>query len=444
MNLSELGRSAFSLWWPGAALFAILLLYFLARPQKLPEGSRRQSVAQTSAAFLAYSILCLAIALSKHYFLATSHFVALALAMLAASSFLVGLYFEKAKPLMKVTGLMLLVTAASASYGNWFPQNEGGFSPTKEVKRTVYDMTSQQLIDEGEKIIFGGIGQNNTQGAIGRGQCPLCHLFQKDMLSNRAPNLYGITGTASERLKDPRYHLGKPQGRDTVQKEAYLGSGTATNELEYIAESLICPSCYVVAGYGTRGTNDLESPGIKLHKPPVSLTFDDFIAVTTWLYAKDGQRAPSQDEIELAFKNFIPPIDWNMVSRQGSNDPASAPIYLLATGLEPLDDIFTRAQCVACHVIPGIGAPARPIGPKLTMKSVAPLRLKDPTYKGGARNTREYVIESILYPSAYIAKGFPDNTMPKVFGTKLTGLAIDRMADYLSQLEEGNAPPKID
>ena len=34
--------------------------------------------------------------------------------------------------------------------------------------------------------------------------------------------------------------------------------------------------------------------------------------------------------------------------------------------------------------------------------------------------------------------------MPKVFGTKLTGLAIDRMADYLSQLEEGNAPPKID
>jgi hypothetical protein len=33
--------------------------------------------------------------------------------------------------------------------------------------------------------------------------------------------------------------------------------------------------------------------------------------------------------------------------------------------------------------------------------------------------------------------------MPLVYGTKLDGLAIDKMVDYLAQLEEGQSPPMI-
>ena len=67
-------------------------------------------------------------------------------------------------------------------------------------------MTAQQLADEGEKIIFGGIGQNKVQGAIGKGQCPLCHAFHEGMLGERAPNLDGLPERAGkERLEDPKY-----------------------------------------------------------------------------------------------------------------------------------------------------------------------------------------------------------------------------------------------
>jgi hypothetical protein len=33
--------------------------------------------------------------------------------------------------------------------------------------------------------------------------------------------------------------------------------------------------------------------------------------------------------------------------------------------------------------------------------------------------------------------------MPKEYGTKLSGLAIDKMVDYLAEVEEGKAPPPI-
>lgn len=87
-------------------------------------------------------------------------------------------------------------------------------------------MTTRQLADEGEKIIFGGLRLTKVQGAVGRGQCPLCHTFG-GQLGERAPDLFGVTKRALERLKDPRYHLGKPQERDTVQKEAFHRSGNS-------------------------------------------------------------------------------------------------------------------------------------------------------------------------------------------------------------------------
>ena len=76
-------------------------------------------------------------------------------------------------------------------------------------------MSSQQLADEGEKIIFGGVGKNKEQGAIGKGQCPLCHAFHAGMLGERAPNLSGLpTRADKERLDDPKYSKGNPSKRE--------------------------------------------------------------------------------------------------------------------------------------------------------------------------------------------------------------------------------------
>lgn len=187
-------------------------------------------------------------------------------------------------------------------------------------------MTTQQLVDEGEKIIFGGLGLAKVQGAVGRGQCTLCHATLEGMLGERAPNLFGATKRTSERLKDPRYHLGKPQDRDTVQKEAFPGSGTATTPLEYIAETLLCPSCYVPAGYGMIGKDDKESPDIDVTKPPVSLKIDDLVAVTTWLYVHDDQRPPSPANIVSAFRKFMTPEDWKYVTT--IPPPPGPPVYV--------------------------------------------------------------------------------------------------------------------
>ena len=302
-------------------------------------------------------------------------------------------------------------------------------------------MTTQQLVDEGEKIIFGGLGLAKVPGAVGRGQCTLCHATLEGMLAERAPNLFGATKRSSDRLKDPRYHLGKPQDRDTVQKEAFPGSGTATTPLEYIAETLLCPSCYVSAGYGTIGTDDKESPDINIIRPPVSLKIDDLVAVTTWLYVHDGQRPPSPEKIVKAFRKFMTFEDWKAVTTIQPPIPKPPPGYvsLMATGEEPVEEIFRKAQCVACHVIPGIPGAVVTIGPTLTMKSIAPLRLKDPMYKGKATAVREFITESILHPSVYVTKGYPDNLMPKNYGYKLGALAVDKMVDYLAEVEKAKS-----
>ena len=303
-------------------------------------------------------------------------------------------------------------------------------------------MTTRQLANEGERIIFGGPGLAKTQGAVGRGQCPLCHATLKGMLGERAPNLFGATKRASGRLKDPRYHLRKPQKRDTIQKEAFPGTGTATTGLEYIAETFICPSCYVVAGYGVRGTNDKESPDINLTKPPVSLKIDDLVAVTTWLYVHDNQVPPPPAKIVKAFRKFMTPQDWKSVTTIEPPPPKpptpKVKVYspLFAYGDEPIEEIFGKVGCGDCHIIPGILKATGTVGPSLAMKSLAALRLADPAYDGSATSVREYVIESILFPSLYVSAGYPDDTHPKVYGERLSAKALYRIVEYLSQIEE--------
>jgi len=434
----DLLGQALDIGWPALALLVGLMIYFqfsISDP-----AAKKRATFKTFIGIIAAVMLFMAIANYKVNFYGESRLLPVSLAMVTALAFMLGIYFTNLAALLKIGGFMFFVAAALSGYGNWLPQVEGGFPP-KEEKLDWSSMSPQQLADEGEKIIFGGVGKNKEQGAIGKGQCPLCHAFHQGMLGERAPNLLGIPERAGgERLADPKYHKGNASAREFAQKEAFPGAGTAENGIEYIAESHSCPSCYVVAGYGVKGTNDKESPMPAIHKPPISLSLPELVAVDTWLFTREGREAPSFEEITKAYEKFIPEADRPKQEEEKAAGPASA---LMADGSEPVDQIFAKAQCVSCHTIPGIPGATGTIGPKLVEGTNAPLRIKDKEYKGTAKSTSEYIMESIVAPSAYVVKPFPDNTMPKVFGQKLSAGALKKIVDYLSQTYEGKEPPKI-
>ena len=434
----ELIGEAISIGWPILVLLIGLLFYYQAT---IPDPARKKQasfklIIGLLVAFMAF----IAIANYKTNFYGESRLLPVSLVMITIATFIMSLYFANISALMKIGGFMFFVAAALSGYGNWLPQVEGGFPPP-EVKLDFQSMSAQQLADEGEKIIFGGLGQSKVQGAIGKGQCPLCHGFQQGFLSERAPNLFDIPARSVTRLDEPNYHKGNPAARPTVQKEAFEGSGTAETGQQYIAESHACPSCYVVPGFGVKGTNDTESPMPKIHKPPISLSMGELAAVDTWMYIREGKEAPTYEEIIASYEKFIPESD--RITESKGDEGAAAAGGVLATGDEPVNEIFMKGGCVACHTIPGIEGATGKVGPLLVEGSNAPKRLQDANYKGNAKSVREYITESILSPSAYVVKDFPDNQMPKDFGKKLSAGAVNKIVDYLSQLKEGQPPPPV-
>ena len=433
----ELLTDAIAFGWPFLALVVGISLYKQSK-EKNPDV-KKNMMFNTMIGLIASVMLLIAIVNYKDNFGTNDGQLPVSLVLITSLTFLMGVYFTNISALMKIGGFMFFVAAALSGYGNWLPQVEGGFPPPV-VKLDFQSMSAQQLGDEGEKIIFGGLGQSKVQGAIGKGQCPLCHGFNQGFLSERSPNLWDIPARAVERLKHPKYHMNDPAARDTVQKEAFEGSGTATTGQEYIAESHACPNCFVVPGFGVKGSNDTESPMPKIHKPPISLSIGELAAVDTWIYVREGKEAPTYEEIQASYEKFIPEADRPKLS-EGDEGPAGG---VLATGEEPITDLFMKAGCPACHTIPGIEGATGKVGPLLMEGSNAPKRIKDAGYQGRAKSTREYITESILKPSAYVVKDYPDNQMPKDFGLKLSAGAVNKIVDYLSQLEEGKPLPSLD
>lgn len=436
VKVLELLGTAMDFGWP---LLALIVGVFLYKQSKVTDPVEKSNMRfNTMIGMISAVLLLIAIVNYRDNFGTNDGNLPISLVLITSLTLLMGVYFTNIGALMKIGGFMFFVAAALSGYGNWLPQVEGGFPPPV-VKLDFQSMSSQQLGDEGEKIIFGGLGQSKVQGAIGKGQCPLCHGFNQGFLSERAPNLWDIPARAEERLKHEKYHMNDPASRDTVQKEAFEGSGTATTGQEYIAESHACPNCFVVPGFGVKGSNDGESPMPRIHKPPISLSIGEMAAVDTWMYVREGKDAPAYDEIQASYEKFIPEADRPKAS-EGDEGAAGG---VLATGEEPITDLFMKSGCPACHTIPGIKDAVGKVGPLLMEGSNAPKRLKDPGYKGRAKSTREYITESILQPSAYVVADYPDNQMPKDFGLNLSAGAVNKIVDYLSQLEEGKEPPAL-
>ena len=215
-SVGDLIKEALSIGWPLVALLAGLFVYSLVSISD--RDAKKRAMFKLFIGMIAAFILLVAIAHYKGSFYEANRMLPVSLVLITAISFMMGIYFPNHAAMLRIGGFMFLVAAGLSGYGNWLPQVEGGFPP-KEEKLDFSSMTSQQLADEGEKIIFGGIGKNKEQGAVGKGQCPLCHAFHAGMLGERAPNLMGLPERAGkDRLADPKYSKGNPQARDYEQK----------------------------------------------------------------------------------------------------------------------------------------------------------------------------------------------------------------------------------
>jgi len=298
--------------------------------------------------------------------------------------------------------VVIFFLGLASGCGNWNHHAEPQGLP--ESKNTTIDnITTQQLADEGEILIFGAQGKNRDGRHVGKAQCPVCHAFHPRPMSERGPNLWGIT--ARQRTKP--------------------------TSLEYLAESHVCPSCYVVAGWGLKGSRDCESPMPKAHLPPINLTLDELVAIDTWVYVHEGERPPSPHDIRTTYQNLLSQEEWSYINRD---------LHVRRDAERSEKQLFLQHACAGCHIIPTIHAATGTLGPPLYMKTNASAHLNDHAYQGKATSPREYIIESILHHDVHIVADkaiYEKNTLPSsYYQNTLSTTDLEQMVNYLENLEQ--------
>ena len=271
---------------------------------------------------------------------------------------------------LSVVAFSLLTIGFFAGYSNFgIPQIEPA-PPPKEEKLDLGSMTMNQFIAVGEKIFKG------------KGTCTLCHNNL-----GRAPLLDAIGEIAPERLKDPRY------------------KGEAGNIEEYLTESLVKPSAFVVAGFGKKGTNDAESPMPDVSGGGIRLSEAEISAVVAFLQDSSGGEVTVEIPEGLGKKE-----EGGEETGQGEAEPREAisdPKKLIA--------MFT---CDACHMINGEGGE---VGPNLS--------------KIGSKRDPAYLRRSILDPNADIAEGFEPDQMPGDISEQIYVSELEVLVSFLAGLK---------
>jgi len=262
----------------------------------------------------------------------------------------------------KVVIFSLLVMAGFWSFSNFGIPQIRPEPPPAEAKLDLGAMTMDQFVALGSKIFNG------------KGTCTLCHNAM-----GRAPMLTKISSVAAERLKDPRY------------------KGTAKTVEEYLHESMVKPSAFVVAGFGKSGTNDTESPMPDVTGGGIGLNESELKAVVAYLQDSSG------GEVTVEIPKMDAPPDAG-----GGAKTEDAP-------LKTPEAIIAKNGCGACHVV---ADQAGTIGPNL--KTI------------GASRNKDYIRQSILDPDAVIAKGYAAGMMPKTYGEQLKASELELLVNYLA------------
>lgn len=274
--------------------------------------------------------------------------------------------------LLKILGFSIALTLVFTGVANLLPQIEGEAPVDKEIDLGALTPES-----------FAALGENLF---MGKGTCTLCH---KPAPLGRAPDIQGenMVGLAEVALKDERY------------------KGDAKTPEEYIRESLIDPSKFVVKTWGTPGSNDSISPMPKVDAAPIELSAVEVDAIIAYLQHKDG----NDITVELP-KEAPAPVEKSAETGGGG----------LAAPAKTAEVAIKKYGCQSCHSMLGTKAT---IGPSL--EDVA------------SRLSRDEIGQSILEPSAVITEGFTD-MMPRDFGDQMTVKELSMIVDLLSGKDDAS------
>lgn len=90
-------------------------------------------------------------------------------------------------------------------------------------------------------------------------------------------------------------------------------------------------------------------------------------------------------------------------------------LYGQADPAQPLDPgvaVYLANYCGICHELPTAGTRGT-FGPShVGMGTIAAERVADVNYGGEATTSRDYILESIIAPNAYLAPGYATSTHP--------------------------------
>ena len=268
---------------------------------------------------------------------------------------------------LTVVAFTLLTIGFFAGYSNYgIPRIEPA-PPPKAEQLDLGSMTMDQFIAVGGRIFNG------------KGTCTLCH-----NALGRAPMLDTIGDTVPKRLEDPRY------------------AGEAGDIAEYLTESLVKPSAFVVAGFGKKGSNDTESPMPNVASGGIGLSEAEIAAVVAYLQDSGG----AEVTVEI-------PKEAGAEEDSGGDEEGEA-----REAITDPKELMVRFTCDACHMIGGEGGE---VGPNLS--------------KIGASRDREYLRRALLNPNAEIAKGFEPDMMPADLGEQMYAKELEILLDFLVALK---------
>jgi mono/diheme cytochrome c family protein/cytochrome c5 len=221
----------------------------------------------------------------------------------------------------------------------------------------------------------------------GKGTCALCHEIGKK--GERCPDLAGVGEMAEKRIKEAGY------------------KGKATTGAEYLVESLMDPTTYVVEGY---------QPSM----PPVGRQLSDLelVAAVAFLQSQGG-------EVMVNGQSRFP--QWRGEgggAAPAAAAPAPATAAVTSSGASG-QELVQQWGCVACHKLDG---PEKLLGPSL--------------WDIGARQDASYIRESILQPDSVVVEGFPAGLMKGTldgsgFYQKVPLQDLNAIVDYLASLQGG-------
>jgi len=158
---------------------------------------------------------------------------------------------------------------------------------------------------------------------------------------------------------------------------------------------------------------------------------------------------PSPAEIRAAYEKFIPPSERPEGVKTNDKDTGRTPPDPNTVQLsDSPEQMVGKLGCGICHQIPGMEtARTGVIGPMLIEGRNAARRIASPEYQAllragtaHARTPKEYIMESIAHPNAFVVPSFAQKDHPGIslmrqdFAQRLHYAELEKLADHLLTL----------